>query len=45
MSTGKSDNILENINVEQQSSEDLRSCTMWIFVDAQFVRGSIVQVQ
>jgi len=44
MSTGKSDNILENFNIEQQSCEDLRSCTVWILVNVQFVRGSIAHV-
>jgi hypothetical protein len=44
MSAGKSDNILENYNIKQQCCKDLRSYTIGIFVDVQFVRDSIAQV-
>lgn len=41
----KSDNVLENFNVEQWSCEDLLSCTIQKLVDVQFVCGSIARVQ
>jgi hypothetical protein len=44
MSAGKSDNILENYDVEQQCCEGLRSYTIGILVDVQFVWDSIAQV-